>query len=397
MRRVQTNLRRHALTWVMACVVAACGADSSSATRLVLVTDTNIAGVVTVTYSVVAPGGKREQHTTGAVRPGHPAFVVMEKSASASLGPYQVHVEGLKAGGGFALSRDAAVSFVAGKTLAVPLHLLMSCIDLCEKTESCGPQGCVSKTAPAATVPWTGSPPTLPAGDGDGDGDADGGTGSDGGDGDGDGDTDGGTSCSNRSCVNGQEPVCNDQGEMIGMLACTASGPCTAGACVDKMGCVTQPANDDAPCGSGSNAELTCQDGVCGKGFACTQNCSPVCDDGVSDCELDCGLAANCNAQCPASAQCNVHCRNAASCDLNCAGNCTVACDTSTDCHPICLSGSTCEIICPAGAACDQTVCRDGAHCVLHCVDNQTCKFKMCQGNTPTDCGDGRIVCGRDC
>jgi hypothetical protein len=328
----------YALTWVMVALVAACGEEISPATRLVLVTDTDIAAIDRVEFDVMAPAPDgRRKLATGAVSPGKPAWVVMDKSADAQDGPYLVTVHGLDTGVDEpVITRQVAVSFVAGKTLAVPLHLSAAClVTTCGSTESCGPGGvCEPKTVPMGEMrEWNGVPPTLPPGDlPDGGGPHDGGGDGDGGDGDGDGDGDAGSDA------------------MV--------PPADAGLC------------------SG-------------------ESCDTSCDDSETGCMLDCGTTAMCSPQCGSSSSCAVNCRDSNLCDVDCDANatCTIDCATSSDCRPTCAAGSTCDIQCPEGERCDRAECRVGARCILRCAGTD-CEFKTCAGpNGQMGCND-TVVCG---
>lgn len=325
----------YALTWVVTTAVAACGEESLPATRLVLVTDTDIVAIDRVEFDVMAPAPDgRRQEASGAVSPGKPAWVVMDKSADAEDGPYLVTVRGLDGSAPEPLlTRQVAVSFVAGKTLTVPLHLSAACLTkTCGSTESCGPGGvCEPKTIPMGEMrEWTGVPPTLQSGgmpdagnptDGGGDGDA-------GGDGDGD---------------------------------------------------------------AGSDAMVPDGDaGLC-SGSAC----DTTCDVSETGCMLDCGTTAMCAPECGDSSSCSVDCRDSSRCDVDCGADatCTIDCGTSSDCRPTCAAGSTCDIQCPEGERCDRAECRAGAQCILRCADGD-CQFKTCAGpNGQMGCSD-TVVCG---
>jgi hypothetical protein len=394
MTLVLKNLREHALTWVIACAVAACGgSEIEKATRLVLVTDTDIEEMVSVVYRVEPPSGVPKE-ARGDIEPGRPAFVVLEKSDSASGGPYKVHVTGLDGAGGVVLERDAEMSFVTGKTLAVPLHLVESCLNkMCGVEQSCGPAGCADKVLGADDMSdWTGDPPTLePGGPPDGGSDPDGSPGGDGSVPDG-----GGGSCTTDThCVGGALALCED-GRVVDTMDCPGGAAlCTVGSCVEGMGCTVAPLDDGSTCADGA----ICHDGDCVTGTLCTtNNCSPSCDSGA--CTLDCGEVVRCNPSCSTGSTCDVECRGTDRCNVSCetSATCTIDCGASaTVCNPNCKAGSSCDITCAPGQACTGAVCGAGADCVLRCGDAvSACDFADCQDGI-TNCDGNVVVCGRSC
>jgi hypothetical protein len=84
--------------------------------------------------------------------------------AGGSLGPFRVTVEGRRAGSRV-IERVAEVSFVRGKSLVLPLHLVSACREQrCDDGESCGERGCESSQIDSDQLaPWEGEKPRLDA------------------------------------------------------------------------------------------------------------------------------------------------------------------------------------------------------------------------------------------
>lgn len=329
-----------------------CDSDVRRATRLVLVSDTDIRELDRVRFDITPPAGD-PRDAEARVSPGAPAWLVMERGENASSGPYEILVtgrddDGLRA----AVTRTATVSFEEGKTLVVPLHLEAACGSACPPVT----QG--------ELVPWTGSPPTLsstsvdagsdePGHDAAASDDAGGTNGSDAGGMNGsDAGPDGSAACIPNSCRNGELVVCTD-GVMTGTMPCpSAAGVCEESVCRDGEGCVVEPANGKS-CGTG----LTCADGVC----ACsTAHCICTARDG--SCERTCRPGSQCDLTCPNNTECVFHCGGAESCVARCGNN---------------------------------------ASCVLYCEGVADCGFHQatpgCRTGERRTCSDGVFACNADC
>ncbi len=150
--------------------LASCAEDVPRRTELVLVADTDIARVETIEFSIKGPDGriKTAQGAAGSRAPGSRSlgFVYDGKT----LGPFTLTATGLDQDDAL-LSRTAQVSFVEGKTLIVPLHLVESCIDVvCQKkAEQCTEYGCKpSELRSSELQSWDREAPGLPRWPGDG-------------------------------------------------------------------------------------------------------------------------------------------------------------------------------------------------------------------------------------
>ena len=142
---------------------------------------------------------------------------------------------------------------------------------------------------------------------------------------------------------------------------------CGVGAsCVD-------PALTTETASSGTRAILSCRDSA---------DCTATCDDG-DVCTLDGGNATG-------AFTANVEAGAVAKIDAYGANIAVVTCDGA---------GTDCEIDCKAAGSCDDTVCTNGASCLVECSD-ASCGFAICDDAAGVlDCnGDGSLLsCGRDC
>jgi len=360
------------------------GSSTLPRTQLVLVVDTDIAELDEVTFLVTSPTGKA-QTARGAIVPGAPAFVVMAHQSGATLGPYQVSVEGLAAGNAL-IRRVASLSFVAGRTRAALFHLVRACQDVvCRPELVCAhAQGCrVAALDPGELVPWYGKPPRLSAEVDAGTTDNDAGS-----------DNDAGGSACKTTCDGNDVRLC--QGGVLGATQpCTGMDLCSVPACSDGVGCVREPSNEGKSCGGPG---LRCHDGICGAGQSCTKTCSPQCNTGALSCALDCGdIGDDCKPTCLAGSSCDVLCSGSSNCAVSCDGNCAVSCGKASNCDVTCRAGSSCDIDCTGEGNCDKTQCDGNAICVLRCGQNDNCAFNHCMGGKPIDCGDGVFVCHGTC
>lgn len=144
-------------------------------------------------------------------------------------------------------------------------------------------------------------------------------------------------------CADGQCPVCD--------------GGCTCEfACLDVDGC-------DAECVGGSTCELRVRDGDEAEGVAT-----------ASTLLLDCYDTEDCHARCENGSYCDADCRDAERCGLRC--------DEST-CELRCRDAESCEIDCGLDSA-----------CLCETRGDARCRLLNCE---PVECGDGVVVCNREC
>jgi hypothetical protein len=138
-----------------------CAKDTTPATELMLVADTDIADLDTIRFEV-NEGDRTESEEAAPRDDGEPLTlgVVRDKG---SLGPLKVLALGIRAGRTI-VERSAVVSFAPEKTLVVELHLLRSCENKrCLSNQTCGERGCMSnELAEDDLNEWSGTPPMLP-------------------------------------------------------------------------------------------------------------------------------------------------------------------------------------------------------------------------------------------
>jgi len=390
-----------------ALLVASLGAcvQPAAETRLVLVVDTDMPELNQAEFTVTSPADVM-QRALGALRPGDPAYLVMERGAGASAGPYRVLVRGL-ADGRERISRRATLSFVNGKTLSAALHLARACVEKkCEGGQVCALGACrAEELGPDELTPWTGEPPTL-SGKG-----RDAGTPRDESDHhatdrdasvrDASTTPDGSipeTCAEGAARCSGDRLILCESGRVTGTMPCPSLGACTRGTCKEGVGCSVIDADEGASCGN----DVTCSMGVCGGGSACTGNCSPACDPGVAACELDCSDASNCDPSCPSGVTCDVLCDGASNCNATCAGTCEITCGDVSNCNVSCQAGSDCDIDCTGDANCKDIDCAAGASCILRCGDSSgsgsggNCELDACPGGAQS-CANNVYVCQAPC
>jgi hypothetical protein len=152
-------------TTLLGLCLLACSAPELPRTEIVVVVDTDLAlGEEVDTLRIEATGpdetvqrasvelaaGTKLPHTLGLVREG------------GALGPLRVVVVGLL-GDEEIIRRAAELSFIADKTLSLPMHLVTSCLAReCGRGETCSELGCVATSVDATRLAdWHGLPPTL--------------------------------------------------------------------------------------------------------------------------------------------------------------------------------------------------------------------------------------------
>jgi hypothetical protein len=152
-------------TTLLGLCLLACSAPELPRTELVVVVDSDLAlGEQVDTLRIEATGpdgsvqsasvelaaGTKLPHTLGLVREGG-ALGMIRVVAVGLLGDEEI------------LRREAELSFIAEKTLSLPMHLVTSCLAReCGRGETCSEFGCVAVRVDATRLAdWHGVPPTL--------------------------------------------------------------------------------------------------------------------------------------------------------------------------------------------------------------------------------------------
>lgn len=158
MRRL---LRTLALT-----LAAACSQSADPVTELVVVVDSDLAvpaELDEISVRATGPDGTAQMASArlGVGMTPLPRALVLNHEAGL-LGPLQVRVEG-KRGGGSVVTRDAQASFVVGKSLVLPLHLVAACrARRCTGDQTCTEYGCAERDLDSdALDEWSGEKPRL--------------------------------------------------------------------------------------------------------------------------------------------------------------------------------------------------------------------------------------------
>jgi hypothetical protein len=149
---------------MVASLVAGCG----SPTEIFVVVDSDVPAMLdTVTVLVTPPAGDL-QSATGATADQPLPRTLGLVHETGPLGPVQVHVQG-SFGGSLVIERRARLSFVEGKNLVLPIHLLGVCRGVsCPAPTTCDASGaCVaSDVDPNGLAEWNGTVPQLDGGTG---------------------------------------------------------------------------------------------------------------------------------------------------------------------------------------------------------------------------------------
>ena len=340
-------------------LVASC--SGGELTEILVVVDTDIpipagidavrvevTGVETVSASgsLTGPAAMTLPRTVGVVRTG------------GSLGPIEVRVVG-SLGGTDVVERRASTSFIAGRTLVLPMFLSSGCAGVsCSAGQTCANASCVSTVVDPATLSdYTGTVARLDGGppscipeaeacnrlDDDCDGRVD-----------------------EDFDLLGDEMNCGSCGSRC--VPARAVGECVVGACtITSCGSGFDDCDGNVANGCEDDLTTTANCGACGTACAAGQLCTagscvnPPCAPGTDDCDGD-----------PSNA-------------------CETALDTLTDC-------GACGVPCasPDGA----TSCATGACEITSCTDPTTddCDGDVTTGceatlDTLTDCG----ACGVPC
>lgn len=157
--------------FVRACalaLVAACSQSADPVTELVVVVDSDLsvpAELDEISVRATGPDGKAQTASArlGAGMTPLPRSLVLSHEAG-PLGPLEVRVEG-KRGGATLLTRTAEASFVVGKSLVLPLHLVGACrTRRCPDDQTCTEQGCADPQLNSDKLEeWSGDKPRLGA------------------------------------------------------------------------------------------------------------------------------------------------------------------------------------------------------------------------------------------
>ncbi len=143
-----------------------CSEEVRPRTQLVVVVDTDLAipdQLDEIVISAEGPGSSSHEASAalGEDEPRLPRYLSFDHQKG-PLGPIAVTVSG-KRDGETVLTREADVSFVAGRTLVLPLHLARRCVDVsCERGETCTENGCAPSAIDESSLEeWSGDKPVL--------------------------------------------------------------------------------------------------------------------------------------------------------------------------------------------------------------------------------------------
>jgi hypothetical protein len=157
--------RSFARLWPLLALLA-CSEEARPRTELVVVVDSDLTVPDQLDEVVIAaqgPGSTSHEASAalGDGEPRLPRYLTFDHQKG-PLGPIAVTVSG-KRRGQTVLTREADVSFVAGRTLVLPLHLAQRCVDVsCERGESCAENGCEQSAIDESSLDeWSGDKPIL--------------------------------------------------------------------------------------------------------------------------------------------------------------------------------------------------------------------------------------------
>ncbi len=170
------SARVHAAALLFA--LAACQADPEPRSEILLVVDSDLRvpdQLDRLDIRVEGPGELAQSASAelddGQNAPPRSLALVHE---GGPLGPLHATVEGTRAGVRV-VAREARFSFVAGRTLVLPMNLVSSCVGRACGDQTCTEHGCDSiDVDPATLAPYDGQEPRLDAGASDVDATADG-------------------------------------------------------------------------------------------------------------------------------------------------------------------------------------------------------------------------------
>lgn len=155
---------RWLLAALLSCLGAslgACAQDSEPATQLILVVDSDLERLDAVDFRVEAPNATAKTASAAPRASGDPIYLTLLREQG-PLGPLTISATA-KRGVLTMVTRTHVVSFVAGESLVVPLHLVRSCLGRsCGSGQTCTERGCAPRELDQNDLAsWSGTPPTL--------------------------------------------------------------------------------------------------------------------------------------------------------------------------------------------------------------------------------------------
>jgi hypothetical protein len=149
----------------LACALLGCGADEVAHTQIMVVVDSDLTvpdELDELTIDVTGPGGIGQQAVADLRAEGLPRSLALQRKKG-PLAPLEVRVLG-RAGGLDVVERRAALAFVEGRTLVLPMHLLRACVANSCGDLTCTESGCSELNVdPNSLVDWSGDEPRLTA------------------------------------------------------------------------------------------------------------------------------------------------------------------------------------------------------------------------------------------
>ncbi len=153
-----------------------------------------------------------------------------------------------------------------------------------------------------------------------------------------------------------------------------------AGALIAIMGLLAWNACDD------EDERFVPDDGCVDGDCVCRD--TPECDQDCQGpgCNLSCEQASDCDGLCDDT--CDFTCRDVSNCTVACAASCTIVCDRVSNCTGSC--GDGCDVTCRDLSNCDIVM---GPGSIGRCEAVSNCDLRCSDDVSPTDCGDGVVVC----
>jgi hypothetical protein len=154
-----------------------------------------------------------------------------------------------------------------------------------------------------------------------------------------------------------------------------------------------------APAASDGGAASDAGTGSCAEGCECIQACTSGCEcRGACACALECPAGEDCTAvRCNDTSSCAVQAAGASNLAVRCEGDASCVIDARGASNATlldCRDRTVCEADCAGTSNCAMR-CASGARCLLACASSGNCDLE-CSG-VQRDCGDGVIVCNREC
>lgn len=150
-------------------LLVGCSAETVARTEIMVVVDSDLSVSSELDNLLITVAGPADKHKSaaaalGANEPALPRSLGLIHE-SGPLGPLEVLVEG-RLSEQVVISRRAVVSFIAGRSSLLSMHLTRSCLDLaCAAEQTCTELGCAAVELDSAQLPeWTGEKPTLAGG-----------------------------------------------------------------------------------------------------------------------------------------------------------------------------------------------------------------------------------------